>query len=369
MSDTLIVRFTIPVGENEFAGSCITFQKWIPDGKTFCLIRTRGDIKSEIWLDRSCVSCLQEITDELISSWLNIQISKLFVDISFSDLPTKLIQFLREKGQKENPDQNTLSSDDSHGELNKAYCDLGVRAISEAIEGYNRVLSYCRNYKGQFWLQERTFNPGLMSSQSLKFNAIATISNEKWFRWYPNAPTELKIIVQPETISVTKNDWRKIQEFVSDYNRPDFVLELLANSQSFIAEGYRRSAIIDSVTALEIAISRFADSPNTSLFMTTESVSRVNISRLSTQVKHMGLSGTIGYLLPVLLSEHMLSTDILVKCQRAIEVRNTIVHKGQRDISEREARPLVSAVREMCHILSTLSIQDAAQLEISESTK
>ena len=54
------------------------------------------------------------------------------------------------------------------------------------------------------------------------------------------------------------------------------------------------------------------------------------MDRLDKQIEHMGLSGTVSYLLPLLLPDSVLAADVLSGCRDALTARQNIVHNGQR---------------------------------------
>jgi len=94
MSQNLLGHHTIPVSDEERGGLNVTFYKWIPESDDAALIRRVGNLTSRLWLDRSCVSSLTKINDEDLSRWVNIQVSKVFVDVAVTSVPDDLAQFI-----------------------------------------------------------------------------------------------------------------------------------------------------------------------------------------------------------------------------------------------------------------------------------
>ncbi len=80
----------------------------------------------------------------------------------------------------------------------------------------------------------------------------------------------------------------------------------------------------------------------------------MGIKGLKNQVDHMGLSGTINYLFPVLFSEDQVSSSILTTCQKALEVRGNVVHNGQREIESKKLITFINGIRQLCEILEKL---------------
>jgi hypothetical protein len=77
----------------------------------------------------------------------------------------------------------------------------------------------------------------------------------------------------------------------------------------------------------------------------------MGVDRLQKQVEHMGLSGTIRYLLPLLLPDDELPANVLQGCRDAIDARQNVVHNGQRDVKNVEG--LISSIETCCETLSS----------------
>ncbi|MDO8351592.1 MAG: hypothetical protein Q7S94_10635 [Gallionella sp.] len=119
--------------------------------------------------------------------------------------------------------------------------------------------------------------------------------------------------------------------------------------------GHYRSAITEAVTALEVAVFRFAGNTNADRAFAPHMAHRLALSSLKSQVDHLGLSATINYLLPTILHEELLPASVISECQFAISRRQNIVHNGQRSVSENDARRAVSGVRACCQVLEKVT--------------
>jgi hypothetical protein len=228
---------------------------------------------------------------------------------------------------------------------------LEKTVLQEASTIFNRLISFARNYKDQYWLYERQIELYRLPSLNNQFDTQARLQDHDWIRWYPPAEHVIHATLFDLDKSIHIEDWTGVQAFASSNSRPDIVLELLANADLFIAELRRRNAIIESVTALEIAVARFTSAPKFRGLRTEDELRRLNIVNLKSQYEHIGFSSTVGYLLPLLFPSEVLPLDILQRCQDAIEQRNTVIHKGQRDIDPEIIQTLVSALRSVCEIL------------------
>jgi len=103
------------------------------------------------------------------------------------------------------------------------------------------------------------------------------------------------------------------------------------------------------VTALEVAVSDFSRSDKCNQALASKYGPRMGIDRLQKQVDHMGLSGTVRYLLPLLLPEDALPENILKGCRDAIDARQNVVHNGQREV--KNVKHLISSIESCCKIL------------------
>lgn len=75
-------------------------------------------------------------------------------------------------------------------------------------------------------------------------------------------------------------------------------------------------------------------------------------------MEHMGLTGTVSYLLPVILSETTLPRQVIRGCQTAIAQRQTVVHGGQRDVQAGTLKTSLIAIRSICDLLESLTVSD-----------
>jgi hypothetical protein len=193
-----------------------------------------------------------------------------------------------------------------------------------------------------------------------EFQAQVQAENREWIPWYPSSILEIHFQPLDTSRYIARHDWPEAVNFITDVSRPNLVLELLSNSEALASSGYRRSAIIEAITALEVAVTRFADAPEIDSFLETSISSRVDVSALGNQVEHLGLSGTMRYLLPLLFSDSLLPTSLVSQCQQAIRIRGNVVHQGQRDIDPEILMPMLKSIRDTCNILASFTKKQEA---------
>lgn len=80
----------------------------------------------------------------------------------------------------------------------------------------------------------------------------------------------------------------------------------------------------------------------------------MGIRSLAKQVEHIGLTGTINYLFPVIFTEEQVSTELLQGCREAIEQRGNVVHGGQREVNDERLLYFLASIRKICVLLEKL---------------
>jgi len=105
-----------------------------------------------------------------------------------------------------------------------------------------------------------------------------------------------------------------------------------------------------------VAVYEFAANPNAEKAFSSKVVERIGVVSLRKQVEHMGLTGTVSYLLPIIVPEALLPVDVLTGCQNAIAQRQNVVHNGQRDVSAQVLRVSLNSIRKLCTILEQLTL-------------
>ena len=116
-------------------------------------------------------------------------------------------------------------------------------------------------------------------------------------------------------------------------HRPSVIKELISNSLTLLDGGYTRSSIIEGVAALELAVGRFARNPDPAKFNRPNS-QRIEWERLSQTREHLGFSSFFRYVVPIIFSPERLNDDLLKSASKLIELRQTVVHGGQRSFPD-----------------------------------
>jgi hypothetical protein len=206
---------------------------------------------------------------------------------------------------------------------------------------HRRLFSYARNIRGQYWLQP----------DDVEVDTIPVVRSASfdWVRWCPGPNViTVQAALADHTRAITEDEWSAVQQFVEGSRNPPVDLQLLANAELLSKRGHGRSAVVEAVSALEGALFRFANAPNVDAFPPMVSA-RLSPDDLGRYVSHVGLTVSIGFLLPLIFSQETLSDSDLAHCRDIIALRQNIVHNQQRGVTDEW--PMIAAVRRVVRLL------------------
>jgi hypothetical protein len=344
----ILIRLKIPISIEKIVPTpAMIFSKWLPMKEDDFIIKSENDLELKIWFSEKSLGHVADV--HKISNHYNLIVDKIFIDISIFNLPVELIKYIRLKSLQKADESKTLESQ---------YSELGRKVYQVALTYYNRLISYVRSERGQFWLQEYPIIEDTSTYHSIKFNAKVKIDSE-WFLWYPEESNADKIVVKIGKSSldynrfITKENWDESKSFVSSTRRTSLVWELLSGAEWLAGIGHRRSALTEAITALEVAISKFAKHPNVESLLDKQIIARMNIASMKDWIKRAGLSGTLYYLFPLIFTEKQIPIDMLRSCQEAIQERGNVVHNSQRDVKKEKISIFIDSIRNVCQLLES----------------
>lgn len=328
----------------------LTFSHWLPIGLEQGILTEDKNQKFKIllWFDEKSTWWASQPTADELKSHVNINARYVNADIEIMDLENDLLKYMEACGSSNPPCEKDVS-------LDVQYEKIAQDILLETMNRVNRLIAFARSKKGQYWLSECKIDSDCLRHYFRIFNGRGKVDNGPIFRFSPSRTDVMRITMDEADRYVKESDWPAFREFVIGNQRPKLVGELLAGSEDLLSGGHYRSAITEAVTALELAVNSFARNPNAERAFASNMAQRLSLNSLQSQVKHFGLSGSINYLLPSILSESLLPSSVISDCQFAIFHRQNIVHNGQRSISEIDARRAVSGVRQCCEILDDIT--------------
>lgn len=294
---------------------------------------------------------------EEVSRHFNPSFHFFEVEIFIKDVNTDILDLIR---------GSTVDMVDEGSTCGAAYAALVRKFLKQAITIINRMIDYLRVEKGQSWLRPHAINDGMLTTFSYIFNCMVKIDNDKYLPWHINCaqvvgPFSISSLLSREVPSyyLLSDDWQRLISYTRSSANLPTVLELLSNAELLFTQGNLRSAVIEGVIALEIAVNRFCEKPNVQERKDLSN-SKQSLSGLKKTLDHIGFSTTFIYLLPLVFTEEQFSADLFINCKNAIELRNTIVHQGQKRILVENAEGSVAVRRKACEILRSFTKERVA---------
>lgn len=346
----LTVFLKIPFDSESLSDShtAITFTHWLPVGRDKGIVVQDGDIRVLLWFDEKCTWWASQPTSDELKKYVNIDARYIYADVQVRGLGPDLLKYIQTRDFSRIPEK----VDDP---LQLDYIKVARDVLTSAIHRVNRLIAFSRSYKGQYWLSEYKIDFDRLRSYFCAFEGRAQVDDGPTFMFHPSQTDVMRVTTEGEDRYVTESDWPALSEFVIGGSKPQLIGELLAGSEHLLSIGHYRSAITEAVTALEVAIFRFAGNCNADKAFAPHMAQRLALGSLKSQVDHLGLSATVNYLLPTVLPEELLPASVISECQFAISRRQTIVHNGQRNVPESDARRAVSAIRACCQLLEKVT--------------
>lgn len=342
---SLTVDLEIPFETDPLIGvPAFTFTHWLPIGEHNGILASEDQINILLWFDIQTARWGSQPKEEDLIKHVNVLARYVKARITVQSIEDNLAEYMQKRSFKRLPS-------DSEKDVQSMYSQLGERILRIVLEHVNRLISYARDFKGQYWLLKYDYNLDQMYSLFNKFDGLGKIDDKEWFRFQPGVGDTIRVEMTPEEKYITEGEWKSVCEFVVGRQSAPLVGELLAGAEQLEGNGYGRSALTEAVTALEVAISDFGSSQSASEKLTSVYGERLGIGSLKKQIKRMGLNGTVRYLLPLILPEAILPSKVITACQEAVTLRQNVVHNGSRNVSVVAVRKGISNIKKCCKIL------------------
>jgi hypothetical protein len=351
MSKNLLVRMRIPIIPESRS---ILFWNWLPVDEEDSLRVEEEGMSLRLWFDLECIkgaSRPREKSELSLPGWRWVWATEVLADVTLEGEPDDLAEFVMTTGHRRNAAESTTEEED----LLRQYRRLGERVYSFVLSNVNRLMSYIRTEKAQYWLEEYSIDPSTMGAAFRRFGARVTLDGSEWAEWVPTDVSSLSIKFPSPSQYMDREDWVRAGRFVNSEERPSLVRELLAGAYLLAEKQHRRSALTEAITALEVAVAQFAKAPDADRTFGPIFAERMGVSSLASQSKHLGFSGTLKYLFPVIFTEEQMPTELLKECQEAIDQRNNVVHHGQRDVRQERLDTFLSSINRVCFLLEDYS--------------
>ncbi len=323
------------------------FSHWLPLGQENGIVVDEEGMRILLWFDEKCTWYGHQLNTNELINYASIPASNLNVDVQIRGLTDDLLEYIQRP-------YSLAVTAKKHETLQLEYEKIGDKILESVIRRVNRLISYARSYKGQYWLKEFSIDSNLLRFGFIHFKARGQVDEGSHFSFHP-FHEYLLVGNDDQSRYITELEWAQFKSFVSGSSKPNLVGELLAGAEYLLNIDHYRSAITEAVTALEVAVSSFAKNCNTEKTFAPDLAQRLSLNNLKSQIKHLGFSATVNYLLPIILSEELLPTSVLTGCQSALNLRQNIVHNGQRNIQEKDACAAIFNIKKCCEVLEKLT--------------
>jgi len=315
-----------------------------------------------LWLDRTCVDySFDEVTDELIGQWVNMPVTRLFVEARPEPISPELANFIRDHADWPRQGDILKSADETTRRLAREYQQLGWRILRAVVSAVNRFIAWVYAQKLHYWLHTRDEHAEMMMSRNAEFRARVSIDSGPSLRWCPPSMDKINVGTIGGERGLRAHDWAVLGDFLRSNRRPDLVGELLSNAAALVALGHHRAALIEAVSALEVALRTFARQPDPAALKPPIAGVLDSSQGLRAAVDHLGLSCSLRHLLPVVLAEAALPSNAHKVSCTALDTRQNVVHNGQREVDRDQAQKFIHAITAVAQALQRATLADAPQ--------
>jgi hypothetical protein len=319
----------------------LTFARWLPLREEDALTVTYEEMTVKLSIDLSCASSGTPADESERTQHLNLMVEKVVIVVALT-ISERLARYIRE----------TTSRSPADPDAQAEYEMVASKVYLAALTTLNRLIAFARVQKGQYWLFEYPVRPNRMSFDFLAFDAKVIMGETESYRWQPPGGRTIQVRGVGGGRYISQSDWNDAKRFVQSSRKPPLLLELLSSAETYAGNDHRRAALVEAVTALEVAISEFAKQSTANEAFGSLFSERMGVASLKNQVEALGLRGTVRFLLALIFPADKLPTELLTACQEAVDERNNVVHNGQRDVRPEKLQRYLSSLRQVCAILA-----------------
>jgi hypothetical protein len=346
---TFLLRFGIVIIDNESEFYQFNklrhhgplFHRWIPNGETDAIELSTGeeDAFLQVWFERRGFveeglikfhPDRLEVDETLIPKQGILDAGPLFGLLKICNLSSE--------------DLETLDKSKTEYREHKAF---GKRVVSLIYAPVSRFIKTLRTNYGQYWLKDlakwdsRDFSLGYYFDGIIQ-SKYSVDDGKTWFQFRPTkyAITESAIAsILPYNEYLTEEDWKVLQNISKLKYEPSAATEILARAYKFLKQDRIKQAVIEGVTALEIAINevvRQALGNNAALLKSIQAFWQLP---LPTQV--VTLTSITG-------GSPLQDVESAIKI---IEIRNKAVHEGLFPLPENTKEELTKLLKVTANLL------------------
>jgi hypothetical protein len=291
----------------------LLFNRWLPLGSASAITVMSNGYEVQIWLDLDCVESRgQALTEESVRqevSPVNTVVAEVVASVDDA-----LAQFIFANHDWPSRDAILTSTDSNVRGYASQYQQLGKDVLEVVVTTVSLLSSWVYAEKNHYWLRRHPFSINSMMSENVAFRSRVSCHGRAPVRWCPPNDDRITLCNPYEGDFITRDDWDSIAVRLGRNQRPGAVKEFLSNANAMLDQGHTRSAVVEAVIALELALNRFAESPDRTMFRDDRVFATDN---LALNVKHLGFSTSVKHLLPLILPESFLGAPLLERCGTA----------------------------------------------------
>ena len=314
------------------------FHRWLPNGRQDALfLNTRiPHTKLEVWFERWGYTGFanmiefdperKEVNEDLMKSQGKLNAGHLHGLLQIDNISNEQMDVLK-RGQED-------------GDIYKHLGQTIQKAIYDPIA---HLLSLLKIRYGQYWIN------GIEKWNSTKesIGSYCMDLNIHWFcgdtrEWKRFGANDLKRVdtaIMPDLkdfkLFLSKDDWDNIPEILKHYRPESIAGKSMSRAHEYLGRGELRYAIIDAVTALELALYEFFTKK------ANESI-KEELARFQNNVSISQQMAVVGILLD-------LPNNKIQNVLEVIKDRNKIVHEGKSP--SKECRPKIQLMLETVSVL------------------
>jgi hypothetical protein len=254
------LRFLIRLRNNNHDFDGPLFHRWLPNGKEDALDLHVEDhnVQLKVWFNRygetkdSLVrfdSTKLEVDSEVMSEQSVLCAGPMLGVLEIDNLADGQLLAVRE---------NRVGDPD--------YVALGKKVVNLIHPSVSSFINILRTNFGQYWLKElekwdsRKLSLGMYCCKVLEAQ-WSLDEGQTWVKFVPDNEGNTIALRHPEGKTyrelLTEQDWQKLQQTLVASYQPDLSASLVSNAHRLLQVGEIKHALIETVTALEIALKEY----------------------------------------------------------------------------------------------------------------
>lgn len=323
---TLLLKFYIYLRRTnevmrDFEGPL--FHRWLPDGEKDAIVLDTGTPNTtlKVWFERRGF-----VNDRFIE----FDVTRKEVDSAITPMQAALVAgSLFGSLEMQGLTEGELAAFRNNNQGDHSYITLGDRVVNNLIyPPVARFINTLRTKYGQYWIRE--FEKWDSRRESLGGYCIflrlkwSLDQGATWFDFIPDNPIRRTIATFGTEESfrqyLTQEDWKDLAQLSQEKYEPSLAAFFLSRAQQLLDEENFRYALIEGITALELAVSESIKSRLQTDDELLKSIQRFWTLPINTQV--IIIATLLGKISQENLSHSLQAIDI------SNNIRNKAIHEG-----------------------------------------